>query len=231
MGNENSERIQTSILNGLEKKVLVWLAGKQPKWMTSDFLTYLGVMGALIFAVGGYLANFDVRFFWLASLGLVLHWYGDSLDGTLARVRNAQRPVYGFFIDHTMDVITTSLIFLGVGLSPMLRMDISFFALSGYLGLSVYTYICIILKNEFRLTYGNFGPTEFRLLLIVLCILYMYTPWSEKVFLINGTEYGVFDLIGLAVSVVLYLIYIVQFLKDRKMFSLKDPLKKKDFIQ
>ena len=100
MGKETSTRIQTSILNALEKKALVWLAGKQPRWMTSDVLTYIGVLGAVVCAVGFALANLDIRYLWLSSLGLVINWYGDSLDGTLARVRNTQRPVYGFFIDH-----------------------------------------------------------------------------------------------------------------------------------
>ena len=178
MGKEKSERIQTSFLNSAEKKALVWLAGRQPKWMTSDILTYIGVFGSVLFAVGCFLANSNVFYLWMASLGLVIHWYGDSMDGTLARVRNTQRPVYGFFIDHTLDVVTTALIFIGVGCSPMFRMDVALFAFSGYLGLSIYTYIGMILKDEFRLTYGKLGPTEFRLLLILMCILYMYTPWS-----------------------------------------------------
>ena len=225
MGKETSQRIQTSLLNAAEKRILIWLAQRQPSWVTSDMLTFLGVGGAVICALGFLLSCWNIQWLWLSSLGLVINWYGDSLDGTLARVRNAQRPVYGFFIDHTMDVITTAFIFLGVGLSPMLRMDIAFFAFSGYLALSVYTYICIILKNEFRLTYGKFGPTEFRLLLIVLCILYMYSPWTDIKYSISGVEYGVFDIIGIIISLVLYSIYIVQFIKDRKMFSIQDPSK------
>ena len=122
MGNESSERIQTSILNKMEKKLLIWLAQRQPAWVTSDFLTFIGVIGAVLFAVGGILAHIDTKFLWLASLGLVINWYGDSLDGTLARVRRTQRPVYGFFIDHTLDALTTCLICLGLGLSPMMRM-------------------------------------------------------------------------------------------------------------
>ena len=98
MGKETSERIQTSVLNAAEKKVLVWLAQRQPAWVTSDFLTYTGVVGALVCAVGFVLAHIDKNYLWISSLGLVINWYGDSLDGTLARVRNAQRPVYGFFI-------------------------------------------------------------------------------------------------------------------------------------
>jgi len=95
MGKETSERIQTSVLNAAEKKVLVWLAQRQPAWVTSDFLTYTGVVGALVCAVGFVLAHIDKNYLWISSLGLVINWYGDSLDGTLARVRNAQRPVYG----------------------------------------------------------------------------------------------------------------------------------------
>ncbi len=225
MGKETSERIQTSFLNRAEKKALVWLAQRQPKWMTSDGLTYIGVLGSVIYAVGGLLANYNVYYLWLASLGLVIHWYGDSLDGTLARVRNTQRPVYGFFIDHTLDVVTTALICIGAGLSPMFRMDTALFVLGGYLALSVYTYIGMILKNEFRLTYGKFGPTEFRLLLILLCILYMYTPWGGLSYQIGGCEMGLFDILGAVIALVLLLIYLSQFLKDKHFFAEKDPLK------
>lgn len=225
MGKEKSERIQTSFLNSAEKKALVWLAGRQPKWMTSDILTYIGVSGSVLFAVGCFLANSNVFYLWMASLGLVIHWYGDSMDGTLARVRNTQRPVYGFFIDHTLDVVTTALIFIGVGCSPMFRMDVALFAFSGYLGLSIYTYIGMILKDEFRLTYGKLGPTEFRLLLILMCILYMYTPWSQYTYEIGGMQFGLFDILGGIITAILYLIYLIQFVKDRRYFAEKDPFK------
>ena len=130
MGKESAERIQTSLLSKAEKKALVWLAQRQPGWMTSDTLTYIGVLGTVIYAIGGWLSNTDIKYLWLSSFGLVLHWYGDSLDGTLARFRNTQRPVYGFFIDHTLDAVTTCLIFLGAGLSPMFRMDVALAALA-----------------------------------------------------------------------------------------------------
>ena len=147
MGHESSERIQTSILNKAEKKLLVWLAERQPAWVTSDFLTFVGVLGAVIFAAGGLLANIDTRWLWLASAGLAVNWYGDSLDGTLARVRKTQRPVYGFFIDHTLDALTTCLICIGIGLSPVMRMDIALLLMGGYLCLSIYTYISTIIIN------------------------------------------------------------------------------------
>ena len=101
MGNEKAERIQTSFLNAAEKKALIWLAHRQPRWMTSDMLTYIGVLGAAVCALGYALSNSSIYWLWLSSLGLVINWYGDSLDGTLARVRQLQRPVYGFFIAHS----------------------------------------------------------------------------------------------------------------------------------
>ena len=118
MGKELSARIQTSILNAAEKKALVWLAERQPRWVTSDLLTYLGVLGAVVCAVGCILSNINVNYLWISSLGLVINWYGDSLDGTLARVRHTQRPLYGFFIDHTLDAITICIMCVGFGLSP-----------------------------------------------------------------------------------------------------------------
>ncbi len=229
MGKETSTRIQTSILNALEKKVLVWLAGKQPRWVTSDVLTYIGVLGAVVCAVGFALANLDIRYLWLSSLGLVINWYGDSLDGTLARVRNTQRPIYGFFIDHTLDAITISIMCIGAGLSPIFRLDVALLVLAGYLVLSIYTYVCTILKGEFRLTYGSLGPTEFRLIVIIINTVVMYTPWvgirmSCEV-LGKNVEYGVFDIAGVAIAVILFVMQFSQFLKDRRILSEQDPLK------
>lgn len=225
MGKETSQRIQTSILNNAEKKALIWLAKRQPRWVTSDMLTYFGVFGSVLFMVGGLLSNNNINWLWLASFGLFIHWYGDSLDGTIARVRNTQRPVYGFFIDHTLDAITTLFIFLGVGLSPVLRMDISLLALAGYLCLSIYTYICTILKGEFRLTYAAFGPTEFRLLLILINTIFIYAPWAKLRFDIYGMDLGTFDFVGLAIAFVLFLIFLTQFLKDKRELGKQDPLK------
>lgn len=226
MGKETSRRIQTSILNSAEKKVLIWLARRQPRWMTSDALTYLGVFGSLLFVVGGVLSNRCVEWLWLSSFGLFIHWYGDSLDGTLARVRNTQRPVYGFFIDHTLDAITTFFIFLGAGLSPVLRMDVSLLGLAGYLCLAIYTYVCTILKGEFRLTYAAFGPTEFRLLLILINTVVIYAPWAKLRFDVGGgIVLGTFDFVGLGVAAILFLIFLVQFLRDKRELGAQDPLK------
>lgn len=228
MGKETSERIQTSLLNAAEKKLLVSLANRLPGWVTSDMLTFLGVAGAVICAVGFVLGNFNVNYLWISSLGLFINWFGDSLDGTVARVRKAQRPVYGFFIDHTLDAVTICIMCIGAGLSPMFRFGVVMLVLAGYLVLSIYTYIGAILKGEFRLTYSSFGPTEFRLVVIVLNTLYMYTSLADDRYSFYGYEFGVFDVLAFAIALFLFIAYFVQFMKDKKILAKQDPLKKRD---
>lgn len=226
MGKEKATRIQTSILNGVEKRVLVWLAERQPRWITSDILTWIGVAGAAICGAGFALSSISIHFLWLASFGLVINWYGDSLDGTLARVRHTQRPKYGFFIDHTIDALTISLMCIGAGLSPLLHLEVALMVLVAYLILSVYTYICAIVKEEFRLTYGKLGPTEFRLIIIIINTLFILTPWRHITFTAGGLSFGLFDIGGVAITCIIMGLQISQWLVDRKQLSVADPLPK-----
>lgn len=225
MGNESSQRIQTSILNKMEKKALVWLAGRQPAWVTSDMLSYVGVAGALLFALFCYLANENVNYLWLASLGLVVNWYGDSLDGTLARVRNMQRPVYGFFIDHSLDALTTCMICAGIGLSPFMSMDIALVILAGYLCMSIYTYLSTIVMSEFRLTYGKLGPTEVRIVIMAVATLYIFCPATGLDFTFLGRVWSVYDIVGAIVAAILFMIYICSMISDLRRLAKQDPAK------
>ena len=177
---KQAARIQTSILNPLEKKVLVWLAQRMPAWVTSDMLTFVGFLGAIVMATGYALANLNLNWLWLSCLGLLINWFGDSLDGSLARVRNTQRKTYGFYIDHNVDVINETIMFVGVGLSPLVNMSFAMFALVAYFMLSIYVYIDCHLKGEMRLTYAGMGPTEFRLILIIVNICFIYIPWLSQ---------------------------------------------------
>ncbi len=168
---EHSKRIQTSVLNGMEKKALVWLAQRQPKWMNSDMLTLIGVIGSIVVAAGYVLSNYNMAWLWLASAGFLINWYGDSLDGTLARVRGTQRPVYGFYLDHNVDGVTMAIMCIGAGLSDLLNLYVAMAVLVVYLLLSISVYINAHLKGEFKLTYAGMGPTEFRLIMIILCVI------------------------------------------------------------
>ena len=230
MKQEQSKRIQTSLLNGAEKKVLVWLAERQPRWMTSDILTGIGVIGAVIVAGGYFLSNYHIGWLWLASLGFVINWYGDSLDGTLARVRNTQRPIYGFYLDHNIDGITMAIMCIGAGLSDMLNLYIAMAVLAVYLLLSISVYINAHLKGEFKLTYAGMGPTEFRLIMIVVNTLFVtIVPLREWgiTFSILSTPiiFGAFDFIGLAILAVLIIIHLNNFKHDAKEYAELDPVK------
>lgn len=223
-------RIQTSILNPLEKKVLVWLARRMPAWVTSDMLTAVGFVGALIMAAGYCLSNLNLQWLWLSCFGLLVNWFGDSLDGSLARVRNSQRKTYGFFIDHNVDVINETIMFIGVGCSPLVNMSFAMLALVTYFMLSVYVYIDCHLKGEMRLTYGGLGPTEFRLLLIIVNICFMYIPWLSQwkkpvTLFHNDFMVGLFDYFAVAAALAILIAYLSGFIRDIKYFSKIDPPK------
>ncbi len=232
MAKEQSVRIQTSFLNAAEKKALVWLAERQPKWMTSDILTFIGFLGAVIIAVG-YALSANPVFLWLASFGWIINWYGDSLDGTLARVRKQQRPVYGFFIDHTVDCINESIMVIGIGMSPFMQFDVAIMCLVAYLLISVYVYISAHLKGEFKLTYGKMGPTELRVIMIIVNTLWFFIPWLREYSLDikmfgNIYSFSVLDFVGVFLFVGILIAYFGSLIKDGREYAKADPLKKNE---
>lgn len=230
MKQEQSRRIQTSVLNASEKKILVWLAQRQPRWITSDILTAIGVVGAIVVAVGYILSNHQAGWLWLSSLGFVINWYGDSLDGTLARVRSTQRPIYGFYLDHNIDGVTMAIMCIGAGLSHLLNLYIAMAVLAVYLLLSISVYINAHLKGEFKLTYAGMGPTEFRLIMIAVNTLFAFvTPlrtWYIPLTLGHtDIHFGALDVVGLIILIALGLIYINNFVHDAEGYAKIDPVK------
>lgn len=226
-------RIQTSILNAQEKKVLVWLAQRQPKWMTSDILTYFGTFGAVVIAAGYILSAWNINFLWLSSLGLIINWYGDSLDGTLARVRNTQRPIYGYYLDHTVDAINEVMIFVGVGLSGLMHLNIALLGLVMYLLMTINVSINAHLKKEFKLTYAKLGPTELRLLMILVNTLFiLIRPLREfsHSFTLCGNEFTfkAMDYIGICIVIVLALMHLTTVRHDIKGYAEIDPMPKRN---
>ena len=229
---EDAERIQTSFLNANEKKVLVWLAERQPNWMTSDILTWIGTFGAAVVAVGYILVPLNANFLWLSSLGFIINWYGDSLDGTLARVRKTQRPVYGYYIDHTVDAMCEVMIFVGAGLSGLMHVEIALAALVMYLLMMINVSINAHLKKEFKLTYASMGPTEFRIIMILINTLFaLIRPLRDfsHSFTLCGHEltFGALDYIGIVIVAALALIYLTTIRKDIKEYAEMDPMPKR----
>lgn len=161
-------RVNDILLGPLERPALKWLAAHMPAWVTPDLCTAIGVFGALWIAVSYALTNYHPGFLWLASLGFVVNWFGDSLDGTLARYRRIERPVFGFFVDHTLDAFSEVVVFLGLGLTPYVSFNVACLALIGYLLLSVVVYVRTCAVGEFKISYGKLGPTEIRVLAVLL---------------------------------------------------------------
>ena len=201
------KRVNDILLGPLERPALQWLAARMPSWMNPDILTGIGIVGALTIFASYWLSNLHPAFLWLASLGLVINWFGDSLDGTLARFRKIERPKYGFFIDHTVDAFSEMFVVLGLGLSPYVRFDVACMALIGYLLLSVLIYVQTYVEGVFKISYGKLGPTEVRVILMILntVMFFLGTP----TFSLSIGEFSVYDPIVALIAAALIVIFTV----------------------
>ena len=164
---EKHKRENDILLGFLERPALKWLAAHMPPWVTPDTLTWLGILASILIFVSYSLTNLSDNFLWLASLGFILNWFGDSLDGTLARYRKIERPRYGFLVDHFVDALSAVLIFIGLGISPYVNFSVALLALVGYLLLSIMVYLITYVTDVFKISYTKIGPTEIRVLAIL----------------------------------------------------------------
>jgi phosphatidylglycerophosphate synthase len=221
MEKKQATRIQSSVLNALEHKVLIWLAARQPKWVTSDMLTAVGTAGAFLIGLGYALTSININFLWLSTFGLFVNWYGDSLDGNLARYRRKQRPIYGYYIDHTMDVINEAMMFFGAGMAPFFDMRLTVAAFVLYLVLTLNVSMNAHLRSEFKLTYLKLGPTEFRLIIAIANTVMLC--FGERI--LSSIVPNCF--IGFVV-LMLCIIYVITVISDIKYYSAIDPLPKDD---
>ena len=231
MERKQATRVQTSILNALEKKILVKMAEKMPSRVTSDMLSAIGFLGSVLIAAGYILTDVSIHFLWLASFGFVVNWFGDSLDGTLARVRNCQRPLYGYYLDHMLDCFNELLMFVGAGMSVLMDLRIALLLLVAYLIMTVNVSINAHLRSEFKLTYAKLGPTEFRIIIIIVNSLFaLIRPLREfsVAFSVCGrpAELMALDMVGLAIFFILAAMFTVTFIKDLRIYSDLDPKKR-----
>ncbi len=162
-----ADRIQQSVLAVPEKRLLIWMARRLPSWIKPDYLTALGFLSQLLTGVSYAIARWSHAGLFAAIVFLVLNWFGDSLDGTLARVRQKLRPRYGFYVDHMLDSIGSVALMAGLGLSGYMSPWIAVSLLVMFLLLSVQSYLATYTLGEFHMSFWSFGPTELRLLLII----------------------------------------------------------------
>ena len=194
-------------------------------------LSLVGCLGALMIGVGYALTSISPAFLWLASAGFIVNWYGDSLDGTLARVRNKQRPIYGYYLDHSLDCINEMLMFVGLGLSPLMDMRIALLMFIAYLLMTVNVSINAHLKGQFRLTYAKLGPTEFRIIAAIVNTILVCSSTIRGIripvsLLGTGINLSVLDIFGIVAFFIIFLMYIVSFLSDARGYARMDPPKK-----
>jgi archaetidylinositol phosphate synthase len=204
------------------------MAERLPLWVTPDHLTLLGITGALTTAAGYFASRWSLEWLWVACAGLVVNWVGDSLDGTVARLRDIQRPRYGFFVDHTSDLFSQSLVFLALGLSPCAHFGIACLGVIAFLMAFVYSLICVEVRNTLRITYFGFGPTEIRALLIagnlitlragVLDVGPWFTPMGWSPGPITIYEVSIVILVTIAVPSLVLLA-----LRERRELAFEDP--------
>jgi archaetidylinositol phosphate synthase len=161
------QRVNDSLLGAWERPALARIAARLPATIVPDQLTAFGVFGALLSVIGYLLSRESLAWLWLACVGLTINWFGDSLDGTLARVRRIERPRYGFFIDHTSDLFCQIITFLALGISPLAHFGAACLGLITFLLAFVYSLITAQARATMRITYFYFGPTEIRALLLL----------------------------------------------------------------
>lgn len=218
---EKHQRKNDILLGFLERPVLKWLAERMPDWVTPDVLTWIGIIASFIIFFSYILTHISPAFLWLASLGFVLNWFGDSLDGTVARYRHIERPRYGFLVDHFVDAISTLLIFIGLGFSPYVDLMVATFAVIGYLLLSIMVYLITYVTGIFKISNAKIGPTEIRVLAI-LANTFIFFVGNPLINLPLIGEVSLFTLIVAIVTIAMFSYFLINTSIQARKLALLD---------
>jgi len=214
-------RVNDTFIAPLERPALQWLCKHMPPRMTPDILTAIGVLGGLVMAAAYWLCNVNRNFLWIVDLGLVINWFGDSLDGSLARYRGIERFKYGYFVDHTVDITTQTIVLLGLGVSPFIHFNYALLALIGYLHLGILTHINTAVSGVYKISYGKIGPTEVRLILIGLNGVFYFA--TNPMIHVGRVSILLFDGFVLIVAVAFF-VYFLGFTARKIMeLNVQDP--------
>ena len=216
----SARRVNQSLTARMEKRALQWMAERVPKWLTSDQLTILGLAAQIGAGVCYALSRFNRYALLLVVLCLVLNWFGDSMDGTLARVRQQQRPRYGFYVDHMVDIFGSVALMCGLGFSGLLHWQIAIAMLVAFLLLSSESYLATYTLSCFQMSQGIFGPTEIRILLIIGNLALLRSPYST----LFGHRMLLFDLGGTIAAVIMFAMAIFITMRHTAQLYREEPL-------
>ena len=217
----SAPRINRSLTAGIEKRALTWMAERAPRWVTSDGLTLLGLFAQIgagaLYALSRYASAALIG----VIVCIVLNWFGDSMDGTLARVRNQQRPRYGFYVDHMVDILGATAMMCGLGLSGFVHWQVALAMLIAFLLLSAESYLATYTLSCFQMSQGIFGPTEIRILLIAGTIALMRSPYAT----LFGYRLLLFDVGGTIAAVVMFGMAIAIAMRHTAELYRQEPLR------
>lgn len=207
---DEQNAINTGITAKAEEKAKEWICPRIPAWVNSDMLTVLGFLSSFIIATG-FIFGFSNRWYLiLVIVGLILNWFGDSFDGSIARYRKKTRPNYGYYIDHVVDGLVVLILGLGLGLSGFFKIEIALAFVIMYLILMIHVELITYVQNEFKYSFGLVGPTEIRIIGILLTIVMFFLP--VKYFDILGYTLTQYDFFASFAVVVMGMIIIFSIL-------------------
>lgn len=216
----SARRINQALTASIERRALVWMAEHAPAWLTSDQLTMLGLGAQIAAGVCYALARYDRRALLLVIVCIALNWLGDSLDGTLARVRHQQRPRYGFYVDHMVDVFGSIALMLGLGCSGLAHWPVAIAMLVGFLLLSSESFLATYTLSCFQLSQGLFGPTEIRILLVIGNLALLRSPYAT----LFGVRLLLFDVGGTIGAAAMFAMAIAVTLRHTAELYRQEPL-------
>ena len=216
----SARRVNRSLTASVEKKALTWMAERAPAWVTSDRLTALGLLAQIGAGVCYALSRYNEWFLVGVIACIVLNWFGDSMDGTLARVRNQQRPRYGFYVDHMVDIFGATALMCGLGFSGITHWAVAIAMLVGFLLLSAESYLATYTLSCFQMSQGMFGPTEIRILLIIGNLALLRDHYAT----VLGHRYLLFDIGGTIAAVAMFGMAIVIAVRHTAELYRQEPL-------
>jgi phosphatidylglycerophosphate synthase len=216
----SARRVNHAFTASLERRALQWMAARIPRWVSSDQLTALGLGAQIVAGIGYALARYNRYALLLVIACVVLNWFGDSMDGTLARIRCQQRPRYGFYVDHMVDVFGAVAMMCGMGCSGLVHWQVALAMLIAFLLLSCESYLATYTLSEFQLSQGIFGPTEIRLLLIAGNLALLRSPYST----IFGHKKLLFDVGGTIATVGMLVFAVLMTMRHTVQLYREEPL-------
>ena len=217
-------REHRSVLADIEKRTLIWLANRLPGWVNSDHLTVLGAVAMLGVGASFAAARWSPATLVFVPLFLAINWFGDSLDGTVARVRNAQRPRYGFYVDHVVDIANATVMFAGLGLSGLADIWVAAGLLVAYLLLCAESFLATHALGVFKISFAGFGPTELRIVLSIGALVAIQRPTVD---LFGQGHFKLFDVGGVIAILGMLAVFVVSAARNTRTLYRAEPLPKR----